>query len=92
MATASSYALRAYNIPSLSAPNYATWSIKIEMLLICSKVWSPIDGTETALRTADVAKLMALYLKDAKAHSNILLHCEEKQLISLRPLRTSKEV
>jgi hypothetical protein len=33
----------------------------------------------------------AWQLKDSKACSNILLHCGEKQLISLHPLRLQKQ-
>ena len=83
---------RAYYIPPLTTSNYATWSIKIKMLLIQSKLWSVVDGTEVAHTASDVAGLTAWKLKDSKAHSNILFHCGEKILITLQPLKTSKLV
>jgi len=92
MASASSRASQAYSIPPLTASNYSTWSIKIEMLLIRSELWSVVDGTEATPASSNVASLEAWQLKDAKARSDILLHYGEKQLISLRPLKTSKEI
>lgn len=89
---ASSIAPRAYSIPSLNASNYASWSIKIEMLLIRSELWSVVDGSEPSPPSSNVADLTVWQLKDSKARSDILLHCGEKQLISLRPLKTSKDV
>lgn len=90
---ASSTVNRSYIIPPLSASNYASWSIKIEMLLICSELWSVVDGTEPIPTSSDAAGLTAWQLKDSKARSDILLHCGlGQQLIALRPLKTSKEV
>lgn len=88
-------ASRAYNminISPLTASNYASWSIKIEMLLIRSELWGMVNGTEAAPAASDQAGLTAWKLKDSKARADILLHCGEKQLISLQPLATSKEV
>lgn len=64
---ASNSAKRAYNILPLSALNYASWSIKIEMLLIRSELWSIVDNTEPAPHSSDVAGLAAWRLKDSKA-------------------------
>lgn len=89
---ASSITPQAYSIPSLNASNYASWSIKIEMLLIRSELWSVVDGSEPSPPSSNVADLTVWQLKDSKARSDILLHCGEKQLISLRPLKTSKDV
>lgn len=89
---AASSAPRAYNIPPLTASNYALWSIKIQMLLIKSELWSIVDGTEAQPASSDVAGLSAWQLKDSKARADILLHCGENQLISLQPLTTSKLV
>lgn len=83
---------RAYSIPLLTAANYSTWSIKIEMLLIRSELWTVVNGTEVTPPESDVARLAAWRLKDSKARSDILLHCGEKQLITFRPLPTSKAV
>lgn len=62
------------------------------MLLIRSKLWSIVDGTEAQPASSDVAGLTAWRLKDSKARADILLHCGENQLISLQPLTTSKLV
>lgn len=62
------------------------------MLLIRSELWTVVDGSEASPPASDVAGLTAWQLKDSKARSDILLHCGEKQLILLRPLKTSKEV
>jgi len=51
-----------------------------------------VDGKEIAPPPSDAIGLIAWQLKDAKAHADILLHCGDKQLISLRTLKTSKEV
>lgn len=83
---------RAYVIPPLTSTNYASWSIMIEMLLIRSELWSVVDGSEASPVESDVADLTAWKLKDSKARSDILLHCGEKQIITLRPLKTSKEI
>lgn len=92
MTSASTTTSRAYSIPPLTASNYSTWSIKVEMLLIRSELWSVVDGTEAVPPSSDVVGLAAWQLKDAKARSHILLHCGEKQLISLHTLKTSKEI
>ena len=44
----SNTAPRAYYVPPLSAADYATWGIKIEMLLIRSELWLVIDGRDLA--------------------------------------------
>jgi len=59
MASASTTASRTYSIPPLTAFNYSTWSIKIEMLLIRSELWSVVDGTEDAPASSDVVGLVA---------------------------------
>jgi hypothetical protein len=87
-----SSAQRSYNIPPLTAANYSSWSIKIEMLLIRSELWSVVDDTEASPPSDDIIGFTAWKLKDSKARSEILLHCGEKQLIALRPLATSKIV
>jgi len=68
---------RAYNIPPLTASNYALWSIKIEMLLIRSELWSIVDGTKAHLASSDAADITTWQLKDSKARADILLHCGE---------------
>lgn len=83
---------RAYSIPPLTAKNYSTWSIKIEMLLIRSELWSVVDGSEVCPPASEAEGYANWTLKDSKARSDILLHCGEKQLITLRPLTTSKAV
>ena len=59
-----SSAPRAYNIPPLTASNYASWSIKIEMLLVRSELWSIVDGTEAGPASSDAAGLTAWQLKE----------------------------
>jgi len=88
----SSSASRAYYIPQLTASNYTTWSIKVEMLLVQSKLWTVVDNTEVAPPAFDIDGLLAWQLKDSKAKFDILLHCGKKQLFSMCPLQTSKEV
>jgi len=83
---------RTYSISTFTTSNYATWSIKIEMLLIQSKIWSVVDGKEIAPHSSDVVGLIAWQLKDAIACADILHYCGDKQFILLRPLKTSKEV
>jgi hypothetical protein len=83
---------RTYSIAPLCATNYSSWSIKLEMLLTRSEIWSFVDGSEVAPAATDVDALAAWKLKDSKARSEILLHCGEKQLLSLKPLSTSKAV
>lgn len=83
---------RTYTVAPLFATNYSTWSIKIEMLLIRSQIRSVVDGTEIAPAVSEVAGLAAWKLKDVKARSDILLHCGDKQLLSLKSLSTSKQV
>lgn len=62
------------------------------MLLVRSELWTVVDGTEVPPPESDVNGLSGWKLEDSKARSDILLHCGEKQLISLRPLETSKDV
>jgi len=76
--SAMSSASRAYSIPALSAGNYAIWSIRLEMLLIRSKLWSVVEGTEAAPLSNNSASLTTWKLKDAKAWADILLHYDEK--------------
>jgi hypothetical protein len=45
---------QAYVIPILSADNYATWSMKLELLLIRSEIWDVVDGSNVALAASDV--------------------------------------
>lgn len=90
--TTINFSPQVYSIPPLSARNYATWSIKIEMLFLHSKLCSVVDGTKVAFHSSDLTSLTTWKLKDSKATSNILLHCNEKQLIFLCPLITSKVV
>jgi len=52
---------------ALSAKNYTTWSIKLEMLLIRSKLWSVVDGTKFVPPSSDPPGLIAWKLKDSKA-------------------------
>jgi len=83
---------RAYTIPPLITSKYASWSIKIEMLLICSKLWSVVDGLEVALVASNQVGLSTWKIKDAKARLDVLLHCGKNQLLALKPLPTSKQV
>jgi hypothetical protein len=69
----------AYNISPLTRDNYATWSIKVDMLLIHFALWSVVDSNEVGPDTIDRVIHLAWKPKDPKAHANILLHCEEKQ-------------
>ena len=85
-------ASRFYNIPPLMTNNYASWSIKLELFLIRSQIWIVVDGSDEALDASDVKGLATWNLRNSKAHSDIFLHCSEKQLISLRSLPTSKHV
>jgi len=87
-----SSAPRAYIIPPLSAENYATWSIKIEMLLIRFELWQVVDGSKADLGLSNPATHSAWKLKDSKARSDINFHCGEKQIISLKSLGSAKEV
>lgn len=88
----SSSASRAYYIQQLTATNYATWSIKLQMLLVRSELWTVVDGSEVAPTASDANGISAWKLKDSKARSDILLHCGKKQLIDLNALDTSKAV
>ena len=81
---------RAYVIPILSADNYATWSMKLELLLIRSEIWGIVDGSDVAPAASDIVGLAAWRLRNVKARSELLLHCNEKQLLSLRSLTTFK--
>lgn len=45
---------KAYVIPILTASNYATWQIKIQMLLTRSELWDVVDGTEVAPPISDI--------------------------------------
>lgn len=83
---------RTYSIAPLSATNYLSWSIKLEMLLIRSELWSVVDGSEGAPTDTNIDALAAWKSRDSKARSEILLHCGEKQLLMLKPLSTSKVV
>jgi len=51
-----------------------------------------VDGSEVCPLASDAEGFANWTLKDSKARSDILLHCGEKQLITLRPLTTSKAV
>jgi hypothetical protein len=69
---------RTYTIAHLCVTNYSSWSIKLEMLLTRSEIWSVVDGSKVAPAATDVDALAAWKLKDSKARSEILLHCGEK--------------
>jgi hypothetical protein len=81
---------QAYVIPILSTYNYVTWSMKLELLLFCSKIWGVVDGSDVAPAASDVVGLATWKLRDVKTRSEFLLHCNEKQLLSLRSLTTFK--
>jgi hypothetical protein len=66
-----------------------TWNIKVEMLLIHFDLWSSVDRSEVDLGPNDPAIQLTWKFKDSKACVNILLHCGEKQRISLKPLTNS---
>lgn len=53
--SANNSASRAYFIPTLIASNYATWHIKIEMLLTRSELWNVVYGTEAAPNISNIA-------------------------------------
>lgn len=89
---ASSYAYRAYIIPPLHAENYATWSVKIEILLIRSELWQVVDGIEAYPKLSNPITHLACKLKDSKARSHIIFHYGEKQILSLKALGSAKEV
>jgi hypothetical protein len=61
----------AYNISPLTIDNYATWSIKVEMLLIHFALWSVVDSNEMDPGTIDGVVHLAWKSKDSKAHANI---------------------
>ncbi len=75
--------------PSVTLANYFTWSIKVEMLLVCFGLWSVVDRSEVDLGPNDLTIQLTWKFKDSKACVNILLHCGEKRWISLKPLTTS---
>jgi len=83
---------RAYFISPLITDNYASWSIKLELLLTCSEKWGVVNGSDATPAESNRIGLVAWKLHDSKACLEILLHCSEKQLISLRSLPTSKQV
>lgn len=62
------------------------------MLLLHSKLWGMVDGSKVAPDASDQVGLTTWKLKDSKTLAHILLYNGEKQLISLQPLATSKEV
>jgi hypothetical protein len=59
------------------------------MLLVRFDLWSVVDRSEVDLGPDDPAIQLTWKFKDSKACINILLHCGEKQLISLKPCTTS---
>jgi hypothetical protein len=67
------------NISPLTLDNYATWSIKVEMLLIQIPLWNVVDSNEMDPSTINHVVHLAWKSKDCKACANILLHCEENQ-------------
>lgn len=56
-----------YNISPLTRDNYATWSIKVEMLLIHFTLWSVVDSNEVDPGTIDRVIHLAWKSKDFKA-------------------------
>ena len=50
---------RAYNIPPLTANNYSSWSIKLELFLTCSKIWDVVDGSDEVPDASDIEGLIA---------------------------------
>lgn len=83
---------QAYHISPLSANNYTSWSIKLEMLLTRSEVSDVVDGSTLAPNKSHVIRLLIGNYEILKYVHDLLLHCNEKQLISLCLLGTSKEV
>lgn len=63
---------RPYYIQLLSAAYYATWSIKIEMLLIRSKFWNVVDGMDVALLEFITIQGKIASLTFTRLFSNIL--------------------
>ena len=92
MAILSSIIPLAYIIPPLRVNNYATFSVKIEMLLIKSELWQVVDGTEANPRSSDSEAQKAWKLKDSKARFDIIFRYSEKKIISFNSLKSSKEV
>ena len=66
--------------------------MKLEIILIRSEIWGVVDRSDVASAASDVVGLAAWKLCDVKARSELLLYCNEKQLISLHSLTTSKQV
>ena len=57
---------KTYKIAPLFTKNYSNWRIRLEMLLINSKIWSVVDGSKVAITKSDVNALAAWNLKDPK--------------------------
>ena len=62
------------------------------MLFTKSKLWTTVEGMEAALAASNIIGLRASKLKDSKVCFDIVLHCGEKKIITLCPLKTSKEI
>lgn len=50
----------------------------MEMFLIRHDLFSVVDGCEANPSPIDAAKLAAWKLKDAKAKSDLILHCDNR--------------
>jgi hypothetical protein len=78
-------------IPTLTPNSYATWSIKIEMVLIRAEIFDVVDGLFVDYGSIDPTNHTLWKSKGAKARANILFHCCEKKLLALNKLKTQKK-
>ena len=77
-------------IPKFEGPEFHTWQIKIQLLLIERDLWSIVNGTIQKPQDADeITKWMA---KDQRASALIGLGLSDAYLHHIDLSRTSKEI
>jgi hypothetical protein len=81
MATFTSVSWIIYNIYLLIPQNFATWSSKVEMLLICFNLWNVVNKNEVNIGPSDPTIQFTWKSKDFKTCANIHFHCGQKKIL-----------
>lgn len=82
----------AYQIDKLFSTNYLIWNVKMQMLFIRFEFWTMVDQIVFDPCSVDATLQTTRKLRNYKTRFDLIFHCGDWQIQSVRTLQTSKEV
>ncbi len=86
------FGIEKLHITKLSGPNYRSWSIQVQRLLLGYNLWTVVDlGVKTDISKEEESEEDRTMVKDTKASKIIMRFCNSGALQHILPLNSAKE-